>query len=54
MELGGALRNTEKLEFHKTFEIDVHKNAIFSINIVEGCERPAEWKEVLHEFPRWP
>ena len=26
----------------------------FAINIVEECERPAEWKDAHHIFPRWP
>lgn len=36
---------------------DVHIKAIFAIYyivIVEGWDRPEEWKEAHHIFPRWP
>lgn len=38
----------------KNFQKDVHIKAIFAINIVEECERPEEWKNAYHIFPRWP
>lgn len=36
----------------KNFQKDVHIKPIFPIYIVEGCERPEEWKDAHHIFPR--
>ena len=36
----------------KNFQKYVHIKPIFPIYIIEGCERPEEWKEAHHIFPR--
>lgn len=40
--------------FLKILDADLHIFESRVIYIVEGCERPEEWKEAHHIFPRWP